>query len=114
MNNAQNSFDPAASAAMRRLALALRDISATITGLAVEMAQWQESHDAPDDVEPLSDVLANLLQSSFDYLIQRHGPKKVKSAAQIVEHAHDLICSEIFVVSDELLEELRDENQSEP
>jgi hypothetical protein len=110
MTNPSN--DPAAaSAAMRRLAEALLVMSITITGMVGEMAEYGETHPVPEDAEPIPAVLVNLMQSSFDYLIRRHGVKNVKTAAQIVEHAHDLICSEIFIVSDEFL---NDVGETEP
>ncbi len=104
MNNP--SYDPAAAAAMRRLAEALLVMSFTITGMAGEMAEFNETHDVPVDAEPIPAVIVNLMQSSFGSLVQRHGAKKVKAAAQIVERAQDLICSEIFIVSDEFLNDV--------
>jgi hypothetical protein len=109
-----NNHDPAAAAAMRRLAQALLVTSLTIGGMAAEMSEWNVAHAVPEDADPIPEVIVKLMGGSFDYLIQRHGVKNVKRAAQIIEHAHDLICSEIFVVSDDFLNALEDERPPEP
>jgi hypothetical protein len=111
--NTPYGYDPAAPTAMRRLAQSLLAVSATINAMAADMAVWNDTHDVPDDAEPIPEVLVKLMAGSFDYLIQRHGTKNVKRSAQIVEHALDLICSEIFVVSDEFLDELEND-ETEP
>jgi hypothetical protein len=43
------------------------------------------------------DTIIDLMQNAFDELIQRFGVRHVDRAAQILEAAFELICSEIFI-----------------
>jgi hypothetical protein len=50
--------------------------------------------------EPPHETVVRILADAFSYLVKRHGASQMQQATELLQHAFDVICSEIYVPAD--------------